>query len=139
MARRIIAELRVDGRRSYAGIAKSVGLSEAAVRQRIQRLLDTGAMRIVAVPDPRALGLSRRATIGVHAHGDVRAVADRLARRDEVDDVVLTAGSFDLLVTVSARDDDDLLRVLDEVVRTVDGVRDIQTFLHLRRAVPTDR
>ena len=136
VARRIVAELEVDGRRSYAAIAKSVGLSEAAVRQRIQRLLDSGAIRIVAVPDPVALGLRRQALIGVHADGDVRAVADRLVEIDEVAGVVLTAGGFDLLVEVVAADDDDLLRVLHEAIRRVEGVRDTETFVYLRRAKP---
>jgi Lrp/AsnC family transcriptional regulator for asnA, asnC and gidA len=136
VARRIVAELEVDGRRSYAAIAKSVGLSEAAVRQRIQRLLDGGVLRIVAVVDPVALGLRRQALIGIHADGDVRAVADRLAGIEEVTAVVLTAGSVELLVEVAAADDDDLLRVLHERIRRVEGVRDTETFLYLRRVKP---
>jgi Lrp/AsnC family transcriptional regulator for asnA, asnC and gidA len=136
-ARRIIAQLQADGRRSYAAIAKSVGLSEAAVRQRIQRLVDSGVIRIVAVTDPHALGLRRQAMVGVRADGDLRTVADRLVEVEEVDDVVITAGGFDLLVAVSVADDDHLLRVLDEGIRRVVGVRETETFVYLHQSKHT--
>jgi Lrp/AsnC family transcriptional regulator, regulator for asnA, asnC and gidA len=132
IAKRIIEELQADGRRSYAAIAKTVGLSEAAVRQRIQRLLDAGVMQIVAVTNPLTLGFQRQAMIGVRADGDLRAVADRLADLDDVDYVVVTAGSFDILVELVAEDDEHLLRVLNEQIRKVPGVRDTETFMYLR-------
>ena len=132
IAKRIIEELQADGRRSYAAIAKTVGLSEAAVRQRIQRLLDAGVMQIVAVTNPLTLGFQRQAMIGVRADGDLREVADRLGALDEVDYVVVTAGSFDILVELVAEDDEHLLRVLNEQIRTVPGVRDTETFVYLR-------
>jgi Lrp/AsnC family transcriptional regulator for asnA, asnC and gidA len=131
-AKRIIEELQADGRRSYAAIAKTVGLSEAAVRQRIQRLLDAGVMQIVAVTNPLTLGFQRQAMIGVRADGDLREVADRLGALDGVDYVVVTAGSFDILVELVAEDDEHLLRVLNEQIRTVPGVRDTETFVYLR-------
>jgi len=132
IAKRIIEELQADGRRSYAAIAKTVGLSEAAVRQRIQRLLDAGVMQIVAVTNPLTLGIQRQAMIGVRADGDLREVADRLADLDDVDYVVVTAGSFDILVELVAEDDEHLLRVLNEQIREVPGVRDTETFMYLR-------
>ena len=88
----IIEQLQQDGRRSYAAIAKAVGLSEAAVRQRVQRLLDAEVMQIVAVTDPLQVGFHRQAMIGVNADGDIRDVADKLAALPEVDYVVITAG-----------------------------------------------
>jgi Lrp/AsnC family transcriptional regulator, regulator for asnA, asnC and gidA len=132
IAKQIIEELQADGRRSYAAIAKSVGLSEAAVRQRIQRLLDAGVMQIVAVTNPLTLGFRRQAMIGVRADGDLREVADRLGALEEVDYVVVTAGGFDILVELVAEDDEHLLRVLNEQIRTVPGVRDTETFVYLR-------
>src|ERR1700728_634155 len=92
----IIEELQRDGRRPYGAIAKTVGLSEAAVRQRVQRLRETGVMEIVAVTDPLQLGFRRQAMIGVRAEGDLRVVADKLAEIPEVEYVVICAGSFDL-------------------------------------------
>lgn len=58
LSKAIIEKLQADGRRSYAGIGKAVGLSEAAVRQRVQRMVDAGVMQIVAVTDPLQLGFS---------------------------------------------------------------------------------
>jgi Lrp/AsnC family transcriptional regulator for asnA, asnC and gidA len=136
-AKAIIEELQSDGRRSYAAIAKAVGLSEAAVRQRIARLVDGGVMQIVAVTDPLTVGFRRQAMIGIRADGDLREVAERLSALVEVDYVVITAGSFDILVEVVAEDDEHLLRLLNESIRTVEGVRDTEAFIYLRLAKQT--
>lgn len=128
----IVEQLQIDGRRSYAAIAKEIGLSEAAVRQRVQRLLDDGVMQIVAVTDPLTLGLHRQAMIGVRVEGDSREVADALAALPQADYVVLTAGSFDLLVEVVAESDEQLLHLLNDRIRNIPGVRSTETFVYLK-------
>jgi Lrp/AsnC family transcriptional regulator for asnA, asnC and gidA len=132
VSRRLIEALQQDGRRSYAALAKDVGLSEAAVRQRVRRLLEDGVMQIVAVTDPLTVGFARQALVGIKATGDLRAVAERLSRLPELEYVVLCAGSFDLLVELVCEDDEHLLRLLDESIRTIDGVRETETFVYLR-------
>ena len=94
-AKAIIEQLQEDGRRPYTKIAGAVGLSEAAVRQRVQQMIDAGVMQIVAVTDPLTLGFRRMAMVGVKVDGDMRAVADTLAAVPEIDYVVITAGSFE--------------------------------------------
>jgi Lrp/AsnC family transcriptional regulator for asnA, asnC and gidA len=128
----IIEQLQQDGRRPYTHIAPNVGLSEAAVRQRVQRLIDAGVMQIVAVTDPRSVGFLRQAMIGVKVEGDVRKVADAVAALPEVEYVVLTAGSFDLLIEVLATDDDALLELLNTRIRPIKGVRATESFIYLR-------
>jgi len=132
VSKRLIELLQQDGRCSYAALAKEVGLSEAAVRQRVRRLLDDGVMQIVAVTDPMTVGFSRQALVGIKAQGDLRAVAERLATLPELEYVVLCAGSFDLLVELVCEDDEHLLRVLDESIRSIEGIRDTETFMYLR-------
>ena len=131
LSKRIIEQLQQDGRRSYAAIGKAVGLSEAAVRQRVQRLHETGIMQIVAVTDPLKLGFRRQAMIGLRCDGDVQQVADELAAMEEIDYVVLTAGSFDLLLEVVCEDDDHLLEILSKV-RAVPSVTSTETFVYLK-------
>ena len=130
--RRIISELQVDGRKPYTHLAPAVGLSEAAVRQRVQRLIDTGVMQIVAVSDPKVLGFDRQAMIGIQVEGDALVVADAVAALDEVEYVVLTAGGVDLLVEVVVEDDESLLRLLNEQIRKIPGVRATETYMYLR-------
>src|SRR3954469_4569213 len=89
VSRAIIEQLQQDGRRPYARIAEAVGLSEAAVRQRVQRLLHAAFMQIRGVTDPMQVGFSRQAMVGVRTRGDTRKVADALASFDEVDYVVV--------------------------------------------------
>jgi Lrp/AsnC family transcriptional regulator for asnA, asnC and gidA len=132
VAKGIIEQLQQDGRRSYASIAKVVGLSEAAVRQRVQRLLDTGVVQIVAVTDPLQVGFERQALIGINIQGDVTAVADALAEIPEVDYVVITAGSFDLIAEVVCEDDDHLFDLLSSRIRIIDGVTGTETFVYLK-------
>jgi Lrp/AsnC family transcriptional regulator, regulator for asnA, asnC and gidA len=131
ISKRIIEQLQQDGRRSYAAIAKAVGLSEAAVRQRVQRLIDTGVMQIVAVTDPLTLGFRRQTMIAVKCDGDLQKLADHLAGMEEIDYVVITAGSFDLLLEVVCEDDDHLLEILSRV-RAVPSVTSTETFVYLK-------
>ncbi|GAA2223669.1 Lrp/AsnC family transcriptional regulator [Herbiconiux moechotypicola] len=128
----IIEQLQDDGRRSYAEIGKAVGLSEAAVRQRVQKLTEAGVMQIVAVTDPLQLGFYRQAMIGLKVSGDTREVADALARMPAVDYVVLTAGTFDILAEVVCEDDDDLIALLNSEIRRLDGVQSTETFVYLK-------
>ena len=132
VSKRIIDQLQEDGRRPYAAIGKAVGLSEAAVRQRVQRLLESGVVQIVAVTDPLQVGFSRQAMIGVRTEGDLTDVADQLAAMPEVDYVVVTAGSFDILVEVVCEDDDDLLKLIGTRIRTIPGVVSTETFVYLK-------
>lgn len=130
-AKRIIELLQEDGRISYAAIAKAVGLSEAAARARVQKLLDSDVMQVVAVTDPTQVGFTRQAMIGVRTEGDPMKVGDRLAEVREVDYVVTTAGSFDLLVEVVCEDDPHLLDVIRQI-RELDGVVSSETFVYLK-------
>lgn len=132
VSKAIIEQLQEDGRRSYAEIGKAVGLSEAAVRQRVQRLTDSGAMQIVAVTDPMQLGFYRQAMIGIRVTGDTRAVADALSGIPAIDYVVLTAGAFDLLVEVVCESDDELMDLLNDQIRSLPGVLTTETFVYLR-------
>ncbi|MEO7268276.1 MAG: Lrp/AsnC family transcriptional regulator [Knoellia sp.] len=132
VAKRIVEILQQDGRRSYAAIAKEVGLSEAAIRTRVQRLLDTGVMQIVAVTDPLQLGFRRQAMIGVRTDGDLLAVADKLTELPEVDYLVTTAGTFDLLCEVVCEDDDHLLELITKRMRGMPGVVSTETFVYLK-------
>ncbi|NYG05891.1 Lrp/AsnC family transcriptional regulator for asnA, asnC and gidA [Phycicoccus badiiscoriae] len=132
LSKAIIEQLQEDGRQSYATIAKRVGLSEAAVRQRVQRLLDSGVMQIVAVTDPLQVGFRRQAMIGIRVDGDLTSVGDALTGMSEVDYVVTTAGSFDLLAEVVCEDDAELLDLLTRRIRTLPGVQTTETFVYLK-------
>ncbi|MBC7309088.1 MAG: Lrp/AsnC family transcriptional regulator [Actinomycetales bacterium] len=132
ISKSIIEVLQVDGRASYAAIAKEVGLSEAAVRQRVQRLLDAGIMQIVAVTDPIQVGFRRQAMIGLRVQGDLSVVGDALSEMPEVDYVVTTAGSFDILAEVVCEDDEQLLELLSTRIRQLPGVLSTETFVYLK-------
>jgi Lrp/AsnC family transcriptional regulator for asnA, asnC and gidA len=135
--RAIIEALQRDGRQPYGAIAEAVGLSEAAVRRRVQRLRETGVMQIVAVTDPLQLGFTRQAMVGISVEGDIRQVAEKVSALPEVDYVVICAGSFDLLAEVVCEDDERLLQVLNDSIRSIPGVRGTETFLYLKLAKQT--
>jgi len=132
LSKAIIDQLQEDGRRAYATIGKSVGLSEAAVRQRVQKLIDSGVMQIVAVTDPMQVGRARQAMIAITASGDIEAIAEQLAKLDEVDYIVITAGSFDILAEVVVEDDAHLLRLVNGAIRSIPGVQRTESFLYLK-------
>jgi Lrp/AsnC family transcriptional regulator for asnA, asnC and gidA len=131
LSKLIIEQLQEDGRRSYAEIGRAIGLSEAAVRQRVQRLTESGAMQVVAVTDPMQLGFHRQAMIGLRVSGDTRLVAAELEKISAVDYLVLTAGSFDILAEVVCESDDDLVELLNSRIRSLPGVISSETFVYL--------
>jgi Lrp/AsnC family transcriptional regulator for asnA, asnC and gidA len=132
VSKAIIEQLQQDGRRPYATIGKAVGLSEAAVRQRVSKLLETGVMQIVAVTDPLQVGFNREAMIGIEVDGDMEAVADLLSLMDEISYIILTAGSFDIILEVVCEDDEALLEVINRKIRAIPGVRRTETFMYLK-------
>lgn len=132
LSKAIIEQLQQDGRRPYATIGKAVGLSEAAVRQRVQKLQESGVIQIVAVTDPLTVGFSREAMIGIRCEGDIDPVAEALSAMPEISYVVATAGSFDLLVEVVAEDDDQLLETINKGIRAIPQVRSTESFVYLK-------
>lgn len=132
VSKAIIEQLQQDGRRSYGSIGKAVGLSEAAVRQRVQRLLDSGVMQIVAVTDPMQVGFPREAMVGITVSGDIEHVAEELEKLPEVNYLVICAGGFDVLAEVLAEDDDHLLTVINDRIRSLPGVLRAEAFVYLK-------
>ncbi|HEV3355416.1 MAG TPA: Lrp/AsnC family transcriptional regulator [Pseudonocardiaceae bacterium] len=132
ISKRIIEQLQQDGRRPYGAIGKAVGLSEAAVRQRVQRLTQSGLMQIVAVTDPMQVGLFRQAMLGIKAVGPLEPIAEALGAMDEIDYVIICAGRYDLLCEAVCEDDAHLLDLLSNRVRSVEGVRDVETLIYLK-------
>lgn len=128
----IVVELQLDGRRTYGSIAEAVGLSEAAVRQRVQKMRDAGVIQIVAVTDPLQVGFASQAMVGIRTEGDAREVAERLAAVEDIDYVVMCAGSFDILVELVCENDDAVIDLLNGVIRTIPGVRTTEVFMYLK-------
>lgn len=128
----IIEQLQQDGRRPYATIGKAVGLSEAAVRQRVQKLIDSGTVQIVAVTDPQQIGFARELMIGINIEGDLDEATKLLCDIPEIVYVVLTAGSFDILAEAVVVDDDHLLELINDRIRKLPGVRRTETFMYLK-------
>ncbi|BBY73648.1 transcriptional regulator [Mycolicibacterium parafortuitum] len=127
----IVDSLRPDGRKSYAAIAKEVGVSEATVRQRLQKLIEQGHMQIVAVTNPVGPGRFTSMLL-VKTQGGVDAVAEALRDVPEVTFAVATAGSYDVLVEVTSRDGAHLLSVIDDSIRTIEAVTEVQTLIYLK-------
>jgi Lrp/AsnC family transcriptional regulator, regulator for asnA, asnC and gidA len=132
IAKRIIELLQGDGRLSYSAIAKDVGLSEAAVRHRVQKLIEGGVIQIVAVTDAMQMGFARQAMIGIKITGDVQEVAAKLGAMDELDYIVITTGRFDILAELVATSDDELLDIISKRISTIDGVVTTETFVYMR-------
>jgi Lrp/AsnC family transcriptional regulator for asnA, asnC and gidA len=78
------------------------------------------------------VGLHRQAMVGVRADGDVRDIAEKLAANNEIDYVVICSGTYDILVELTARDDEHLLEVINGQIRSIPGVRSAEVFVYLR-------
>jgi Lrp/AsnC family transcriptional regulator for asnA, asnC and gidA len=108
------------------------------VRARTNRLVERGILQVVGVTDPLKLGFQQQAMIGVRCESNrLLAVAEAVSAFAEVDYVVITAGTFDLLIEVVCENNEALLHFLTEKLRAVDGVRDTETFVYLRMVKQT--
>ena len=130
--RAIITELQVDGRMSYTALAPRVGLSQAAVRQRVTKLIDRGVMQVVAVTDPLSLGMTTQAMVGITVSGDVRTVAAAVSACPEAEYVLITAGRYDVLAEVLCEDSEALLSLVNDRIRSIDGVASTEVFSILK-------
>ena len=128
----LIGLLQENGRSTYGELARAVGLSEAATRQRVNRLRSEGTLRIVAITDPIALGLRTVAMVGIRVTGDIREAAKRLAELDAIEYVVITSGSFDILVEIVCEDERRLLDIINDQIRAIDGVVRTESFIYLQ-------
>ncbi|MFZ1488786.1 MAG: Lrp/AsnC family transcriptional regulator [Ilumatobacteraceae bacterium] len=128
--RAIIEALQHDGRIPYTRLGGAVGLSEAATRQRVQRLVDLDVIQITAVTNPLKLGKRRMALVGVRTSGRTDVVAEQLEPMPEIDYLVVTAGSLDLLAEVVVDDDAQLLDLTNRI-REVPGVVSTECFIYL--------
>jgi Lrp/AsnC family transcriptional regulator for asnA, asnC and gidA len=130
--RSLVLALQQDGRSSYASLAGLVGMSQAAVRSRVQRLLDSGALSIAAVADPFAFGFSLTAMLGITYTGDLRVVAEAIGDLEQVHFVAITAGRYDCLAEVVCIDSADLLSLVNDGIRAIDGIKDVEVISYLR-------
>jgi Lrp/AsnC family transcriptional regulator for asnA, asnC and gidA len=131
----IIDALRKDGRVAFAQIAEQLNVSPGMIRLRYNRLLEEGYLKVVAITNPLRMGFKTMAMIGIRAEGSkLLEVAEKISRLDEVIYLVISSGRFDMFAEVVCRDHEDLLRFITERLSTVDGVRETESFLHLKIA-----
>ena len=128
--RELIRVLQADGRTPFSQLGRVVGLSDAACRQRVMRLLEDGVIDIVAVTDPVKLGLGYQAMLGITVSGDTRKVAVEIGVLDDAVYVVMTTGRFDLLVEIVVRDGDALIDV-SNTIRMMDEVSSLEVMSYL--------
>jgi Lrp/AsnC family transcriptional regulator for asnA, asnC and gidA len=128
----ILALLQHDGRKPYTEIAHMLDVSEGTVRNRVARLVESGAVQIVGLIDPYQLGFDAPAMIGVSLQSvDLEMTAAQIARFPEVSYLVMVSGEYDLMVEVLCRDREHLVAFLNQQLRKVPGVVRTETFLIL--------
>jgi len=130
---KIIETLRKDGRVAFAQIAEQLNVSPGMIRQRYNRLVDMGYLKVAAITNPLRMGLKTMAMIGVRVDGDkMMQVAEKIAAFDEVVYIVIVSGRYDIMAEVFCRDHAELLTFLTEKLSRVDGVRETESFMHLK-------
>ena len=129
--RAILRELQVDGRMPVANLATVVGLSETGTRKRLQKMLQSEAIQVVAVGQPRLLGIDVEAMLGVVVEGDLRVVAKAFGEVPEVMNVMICAGRFQLMVEVICKNNSALEQILTDRLRPIEGVKMMEIFIYL--------
>lgn len=128
--RRLVQLLKENGRATYTALAPEVGLSQAAARARVQRLLEERTIDINGRIDPAALGIGVFALALVQVRGPIDEAAKRAFAASEAVFVAQTTGRCDLLAELRCRDHVHLVRVLDQI-RSVDIVAGVEAVVFL--------
>jgi len=130
---KVIDALRKDGRVAFTQIAEQLGVSPGMIRQRYNRLVDQGFLKIVAITNPVRMGFRTMAMIGIRAEGSkLLDVAEKVSQLDEVIYMIISSGRFDIFAEVVCRDHEELLRFITEKLSTIEGVRESESFMHLK-------
>ena len=131
----IIDALLKDGREAFAQIAEQLNVSPGMIRQRYNRLVEMGYLKVVAVTNPLMMGKRTMSLIGIRTDGHkMLEVAESLAKFDEVIYVVFVSGRYDLMVEVFCGDHGDLLDFITKKLAKVEGVRETESFIYLKIA-----
>ena len=131
--RYIIEAMRLDGRVAFAQIAQQLNVSPGMIRVRYNRMVGLGVIRVVAITNPLRMGYTTMTMIGIRTEGDkMLSVAQKVAEFEEVIYLIVVSGRYDIIAEVVCRDHSDLLRFLTEKLYGVDGVRESETFVHLK-------
>lgn len=129
----ILQALQKDGRMAFAQIAEQLEVSPGMIRQRYNRLVEQGFLKVVAITNPLRMGYKTMAMIGIRVEGSkLLGVADQVSRLDEVIYMIICSGRFDIFAEVVCRDHEDLLRFITEKLSSIDGVRESESFMHLK-------
>ncbi len=130
---KIIAALQEDGRVPFATIAERLNVSPGMIRIRYNKLVETGCLKVAAITNPLRLGYTSMAFIGIRVEGaKMMSIAEKISRLSEVIYLVATSGAYDIMAEVICRDQDHLLKFLTEKLYAIDGVRESETFIHLK-------
>lgn len=130
---KIVEALRKDGRLAFAQIAEQLGVSPGMIRQRYNRLVEMGYLKVVAITNPSQMGIKTMAMIGIRTDGDkMIQVAEQIAALDEVIYIIIVSGRYDIMAEVFCRDHTDLLKFLTEKLAKIKGVRETESFMHLK-------
>jgi Lrp/AsnC family transcriptional regulator for asnA, asnC and gidA len=129
----IISALQRDGRAAFSQIAEQLNVSPGMIRLRYNRLVEQGYLKVVAITNPLRMGFKTMAMIGIRVDGrKLLQVAEKISQLDEVIYLVISSGRFDLFAEVVCRDHEDLLRFITEKLAPIDGVRESESFMHLK-------
>lgn len=129
----ILDALRRDGREAFSQIAEQLNVSPGMIRQRYNRLVEMGFLKVVAITNPVQRGFKTMAMLGIHTEGSrMLEIADRIAELPEVVYLIVVSGQYDLLAEVFCRDPQELLKFITEKLYTIEGVRKVESFLHLK-------
>ena len=126
--RQLIACLKLDGRMSYAEMASQLTVSEGTARNRLARLLESGALRVFPVVEPEPIGYRLNVWLGIRCQpGALRGIGAALRQLHAVRYVGLCAGAFDIICEAVFLSETELLGFLSDEVSAIDGVVDVST------------
>jgi Lrp/AsnC family transcriptional regulator for asnA, asnC and gidA len=130
--RKLIQELQKSGRQGYVALAKMLGVVEGTVRKRVKDLVKSNIIKIVAVPNPRALSYSFVSIMGLQVRmADLRKVAEELAQKPNVCYLAFVTGRYDLMAIIITRSSEELSHFIEKEISALPSILRTETFVNL--------
>ena len=128
----ILQQLQQDGRRSFTEMAELLNLSVGTIRNRYRRMKEEGILHIIGWTDPVRTGHNgyARVMIKVRPSTLLNQVVRQLSPVPEVTFLAHTSGPYDLEANLRCRDNQELIRTIQEKIHVLEGVLDTHTTIY---------
>ena len=131
----LISLLEENASQTSEELAKQLNVSSSTIRRRTKELIQQGTLHIVAIPEPRKIGLNMITIVAFQVeHQHLNSVLDTLKSREEVKCLYATSGRYDAMALMWFSSSEQLYKFMEKDLAKLEGVKGTETFVCMHTA-----